>query len=304
MQPFVSPKIELSDQRQERVDVRVLPVIFRVEKPEDMNCIRVSWWMFISVNELWPENSHFTRREDHSLCAVVLCAACNVGPSTRSRQFRSRPPIRKPERRRQGRGSPPSRVIGARQMVGAFDDPQLNALEEKLDIRIRILRQQRPSPGGPGHDPRSPRAVLPTVTGARPSQTTVSTVWQDARFISDFRCRSRRPGNPTLGTRAEHRRQRRCRTGQHRGSRECAPRGASRTRRRLLRAARPGRNEAAARFHRTAYRETRDLTRNLYKPGSATMKRWPRPKPNGRRRRRRIRTWAFCAPSMNTRSRC
>ena len=37
MQPFVSPKIELSDQRLERVDVRVLPVIFRVEKPKDLN---------------------------------------------------------------------------------------------------------------------------------------------------------------------------------------------------------------------------------------------------------------------------
>lgn len=34
VQPFVSPKIELSDQRQERVDVRVLPVIFRFEKPK------------------------------------------------------------------------------------------------------------------------------------------------------------------------------------------------------------------------------------------------------------------------------
>jgi HlyD family secretion protein len=33
VQPTVSPKIELSDQRQERVDVRVLPVIFRIEKP-------------------------------------------------------------------------------------------------------------------------------------------------------------------------------------------------------------------------------------------------------------------------------
>jgi len=32
MQPFVSPKIELSNQRTERVDVRVLPVIFRIEK--------------------------------------------------------------------------------------------------------------------------------------------------------------------------------------------------------------------------------------------------------------------------------
>jgi len=37
MQPFVSPKIELSDEREERVDVRVLPIIFKVEKPKDVN---------------------------------------------------------------------------------------------------------------------------------------------------------------------------------------------------------------------------------------------------------------------------
>ena len=37
VQPYVSPKIELSDQRLERVDVRVLPVIFRFEKPKDSN---------------------------------------------------------------------------------------------------------------------------------------------------------------------------------------------------------------------------------------------------------------------------
>ena len=37
MQPLVSPKIELSDQRLERVDVRVLPIIFRIEMPKDMN---------------------------------------------------------------------------------------------------------------------------------------------------------------------------------------------------------------------------------------------------------------------------
>jgi HlyD family secretion protein len=37
MQPFISPKIELSDQRQERVDVRVLPVIFRIDKPKDFH---------------------------------------------------------------------------------------------------------------------------------------------------------------------------------------------------------------------------------------------------------------------------
>lgn len=34
MQPYVSPKIQLSDQRQERVDVRVLPLIFRFRKPD------------------------------------------------------------------------------------------------------------------------------------------------------------------------------------------------------------------------------------------------------------------------------
>ena len=37
IQPFVSPKLELSDQRQERVDVRVLPVIFRFDKPKGVN---------------------------------------------------------------------------------------------------------------------------------------------------------------------------------------------------------------------------------------------------------------------------
>lgn len=36
MQPLVSPKIELSDERQERVDVRVLPVIFRIGKFENL----------------------------------------------------------------------------------------------------------------------------------------------------------------------------------------------------------------------------------------------------------------------------
>jgi len=37
IQPLVSPKIELSNQRQERVDVRVLPVIFRLEKPANVS---------------------------------------------------------------------------------------------------------------------------------------------------------------------------------------------------------------------------------------------------------------------------
>ncbi len=37
VQPYVSPKIELSNQRTERVDVRVLPVIFRFEKPKSLS---------------------------------------------------------------------------------------------------------------------------------------------------------------------------------------------------------------------------------------------------------------------------
>jgi HlyD family secretion protein len=37
IQPFISPKIELADARQERVDLRVLPVIFRFEKPQSLN---------------------------------------------------------------------------------------------------------------------------------------------------------------------------------------------------------------------------------------------------------------------------
>ena len=37
IQPYVSPKIELSDQRQELVDVRVLPIIFRFERPKNVN---------------------------------------------------------------------------------------------------------------------------------------------------------------------------------------------------------------------------------------------------------------------------
>ena len=35
-QPYVSPKVSLSDQRTERVDVRVLPLIFRFAKPKDI----------------------------------------------------------------------------------------------------------------------------------------------------------------------------------------------------------------------------------------------------------------------------
>jgi HlyD family secretion protein len=37
VQPYVSPKIQLSSQRTERVDVRVLPVLFRFERPKNIS---------------------------------------------------------------------------------------------------------------------------------------------------------------------------------------------------------------------------------------------------------------------------
>jgi HlyD family secretion protein len=37
IQPYTIPNIELSDQRNERVDVRVLPIIFKFNKPTDIN---------------------------------------------------------------------------------------------------------------------------------------------------------------------------------------------------------------------------------------------------------------------------
>ena len=37
IQPYVAPKIQLSNQRTERVDVRVLPVLFRFKPPKDLN---------------------------------------------------------------------------------------------------------------------------------------------------------------------------------------------------------------------------------------------------------------------------
>ncbi len=37
MQPYISPKIQLSNQRTERVDVRVLPIIFQFDKPKDLD---------------------------------------------------------------------------------------------------------------------------------------------------------------------------------------------------------------------------------------------------------------------------
>jgi HlyD family secretion protein len=37
VQPYVTPKIELSNQRTERVDTRVLPIVFKFKRPKDVN---------------------------------------------------------------------------------------------------------------------------------------------------------------------------------------------------------------------------------------------------------------------------
>lgn len=37
IQPYTIPNIQLSDERQERVDVRVLPIVFKFKKPTDIN---------------------------------------------------------------------------------------------------------------------------------------------------------------------------------------------------------------------------------------------------------------------------
>jgi HlyD family secretion protein len=37
IQPFLIPKVELSNQRTEHIDTRVLPIIFKFQKPNDMN---------------------------------------------------------------------------------------------------------------------------------------------------------------------------------------------------------------------------------------------------------------------------
>ena len=54
MQPYVSPKIELSDERQELVDVRVLPVIFRLRTRRASTCIPGNWSMCMSARNRRP----------------------------------------------------------------------------------------------------------------------------------------------------------------------------------------------------------------------------------------------------------
>ena len=47
LQPYTIPNIELSDQRNERVDVRVLPIIFKFKKPKILIFFLGNWLIFI-----------------------------------------------------------------------------------------------------------------------------------------------------------------------------------------------------------------------------------------------------------------
>ena len=78
VQPYVSPKIELSDQRQERVDVRVLPVLFEFTPPPHVAVYPASWSMCTSGSSSMCRNTPW-------MPAVVVAgllagAGCAVGP--------------------------------------------------------------------------------------------------------------------------------------------------------------------------------------------------------------------------------
>ena len=58
VQPYISPKIQLSNQRTERVDVRVLPVLFRFQKPTDVQMYPGQLVdVYIGENEELPSES-------------------------------------------------------------------------------------------------------------------------------------------------------------------------------------------------------------------------------------------------------
>ena len=93
IQPYVSPKIELSDERQELVDVRVLPVIFRFAKPDELTSIPESWSMSMSARSRTRRRAALptAQRElrgsasAHARCALAGCA---VGPNFTARRLR------------------------------------------------------------------------------------------------------------------------------------------------------------------------------------------------------------------------
>ena len=82
IQPYVSPKIELSDGRQERVDLRVLPVIFRFASPKSLTSIPGNWWMSMSARS----SAASTRRFAWQL-GVVAALSCVLAAARSARTF-------------------------------------------------------------------------------------------------------------------------------------------------------------------------------------------------------------------------
>ena len=109
VQPYVSPKIELSNERQERVDLRVLPVIFRFTPPAGRAGLSRARW----------STSTSERRSEGRSARVLAPPACSCGAapsaptSSDPRRRTMQPTRRSPRSRRQSptaRGSDSSRA--------------------------------------------------------------------------------------------------------------------------------------------------------------------------------------------------
>ncbi len=77
IQPLISPKIELSDERQERVDLRVLPVIFRFERPHGLRLYPGNWWTSMSA----LSSVGVTPRSGWCVVLLATLSGCAVGPN-------------------------------------------------------------------------------------------------------------------------------------------------------------------------------------------------------------------------------
>ena len=80
IQPYVSPKIELSDERQERVDLRVLPVIFRFENPKNLN-LYPGQLVDVYVGCEVARRSRQRCVAACASCSGCVLAGCAVGPN-------------------------------------------------------------------------------------------------------------------------------------------------------------------------------------------------------------------------------
>ena len=131
-QPFISPKIELADQKLERVDVRVLPVIFHVELPKGLT-LYPGQLVDVYIRGLIMRK---TPLASPRRCWLLL-SGCNIGP----KYTKPSAPvaggvqgIRGIELTAQWRPAQPSDDLSRGKWWERFHDAELNALEDKLNI--------------------------------------------------------------------------------------------------------------------------------------------------------------------------